>query len=66
MQPCGQNCPRFERYGAKKEVCFAYRILFFHFFYFFFFVHVRLQCSRYNLNVNFLIIFKKFFRVHNG
>jgi hypothetical protein len=31
MQPCGQNCPRAEGHGVKKEVCFACRILVFHF-----------------------------------
>jgi hypothetical protein len=31
MQPCGQNCPRAKGHGAKKEVCFAHRILVFHF-----------------------------------
>jgi hypothetical protein len=32
MQSCGQNCPRAKGLGAKKEVCFAHRILVFHFF----------------------------------
>jgi hypothetical protein len=36
MQPCGLNYPRAEGQGAKKEVCFAHRILVFHFFHFFF------------------------------
>jgi hypothetical protein len=31
-QPCGQNCPKVEQWGAKKEVCFAHRILVFYFF----------------------------------
>jgi hypothetical protein len=37
MQPCGQNYPRAEGQGAKKEVCFAHKILVFHFFSLFFF-----------------------------
>jgi hypothetical protein len=31
MQPCGLNCPKIEEQGAKKEVCFAHRILVFNF-----------------------------------
>jgi hypothetical protein len=40
MQPCGWNCPRAVGQGAKKEVCFAHRILVFHFFHFFFLLMV--------------------------
>jgi hypothetical protein len=40
MQPRGQNFPRAEREGAKKEVYFAHRILGFHFFPLFFFFMV--------------------------
>jgi hypothetical protein len=32
-QPCGSNCPRAKRQGAKKEVCFSHRILVFYFFF---------------------------------
>jgi hypothetical protein len=32
MQPHGQNCSRAEGLGAKKEICFACRILDFYFF----------------------------------
>jgi hypothetical protein len=32
MLPCGWNCPRAEGQGAKKEVCYAHKILVFHFF----------------------------------
>jgi hypothetical protein len=36
IQPCGWSCPRAEGQGAKKEVCFAHKILNFHFFSLFF------------------------------
>jgi hypothetical protein len=36
---CGLNCPRAVGHGAKKEVCFAYRILVLHFFSLFGFAH---------------------------
>jgi hypothetical protein len=66
MQPCGWSCPRAERQGAKKEVCFVHKILVFHFFPLFSFAHgftfCHLQCDRYNLNVKFLIFFKNFLR----
>jgi hypothetical protein len=39
MQPCGYNCPRNKRQGAKKEVSFAHRILVFHFFFLFMVLH---------------------------
>jgi hypothetical protein len=65
MQPCGWHCPRPEGQGAKKEVCFAHRILDFTFFHFFF-VHgsawCQLQCDCYNLNVKFLIFSRNFTR----
>jgi hypothetical protein len=35
MQPCGQNDPRAQGQGAKKELFFAHRILVFQFFHFF-------------------------------
>jgi hypothetical protein len=37
IQSCGWNCPRAEGQGAKKEVCFAHRILVFHIFHLFLF-----------------------------
>jgi hypothetical protein len=50
--------------GVKREVFFAYRILDFHFFPIFFFAHgsIRcyLQCDGFDLNVKFLIFFKRF------
>jgi hypothetical protein len=59
MQPCGQNCPRAEGHGAKKEVCYAHvESWFFTFFHFFFFAH-GFTCDRYDLNVKFLIFFQK-------
>jgi hypothetical protein len=36
MSPCGWSYPRAEGHGAKKEVCFAHKILVFHFFHFLF------------------------------
>jgi hypothetical protein len=39
MQPRGKNYPRVEGQGAKKEDCFAHRILVFHFFSLLSFVH---------------------------
>jgi hypothetical protein len=39
MQPCGFNCPRAEGQGAKKEFCFAHRILPIQLFSFFFFAN---------------------------
>jgi hypothetical protein len=70
MQPCGWSCPRAKGQGAKKEVCFAHKILVSHFFsLFLFFAHgfawCHLQCDLYNLNVKFLIFFKKFYKVHS-
>jgi hypothetical protein len=55
MQPCGWNCPRAERQGAKKEVWFVHRILVLHFFSLYFFGHgfvwCHFQCNCYNLNM---------------
>jgi hypothetical protein len=69
MQPCGWNCPRAEGQGAKKEVCFARRILVFHFFSLCFFAHGfawrHLQFNFYNQSVKFLVFFKKFYKVHS-
>jgi hypothetical protein len=66
MQPCGWNCERAKGQSAKKEVCFAHRILVFHFFLLFFFAHgstwCQLECDRYNQNVKFFIFVKKFTR----
>jgi hypothetical protein len=39
MQPSSWNYPRAEGQGAKKEVCFAYKILVFHLFPFFLFIN---------------------------
>jgi hypothetical protein len=69
MPPCGWNCPRAQGQGAKKIVCFAHKILVFHFFSLFFLSHgsawCHLQCDHYDLNVKFLIFFKKFSKVHS-
>jgi hypothetical protein len=40
MEPCGGNCPRAERQGSQKIVCFAHKILDFHFFSLFFWLMV--------------------------
>ena len=70
MQPCGWYCPRTKGQGAKKEVFFTHRILDFHFFSLFFFsphgsAWYHLQCDSYDLNVKFLIFFKKLHKVHS-
>jgi hypothetical protein len=39
MQPCGYNCPRVERQGAKTEVFFVHKSLVFHFFVLFMVLH---------------------------
>jgi hypothetical protein len=49
MQPCGQNCPRAEGQGAKKDVCFAHRILVFYFFFYFFFLLMVLHDVTFNV-----------------
>jgi hypothetical protein len=63
MQSCGWNCPRAKGQGAKKEVCFTYRILVFSLFFTFFLTHGSTwyyhQCDYFDLNVNFFIFFKK-------
>jgi hypothetical protein len=66
MQLCGWNYPRVEVQGAKKEVCFVHKILVFHFFFFASgFAQCHLQCDQYDLNVKFLIFFKKNYKVYN-
>jgi hypothetical protein len=62
MQPCGKNCPRAEGQGAKKEVCFAHRILIFHFFSLFlnsWFYMMSPQCDHYDLIVKFFNFFQE-------
>jgi hypothetical protein len=69
MQPCGWNCPRAERQGSPKIVCFVHKILVFHFFSLLFFAHGsawrHLQCDHYDLNVKFSIFFRNFYKVHS-
>jgi hypothetical protein len=67
MRPCGQNCPRVEGQGAKKEVCLVYRILVFYFFLLMVLHDVTFNVKFcYNLNMKFFIIFfKKFYKVHS-
>jgi hypothetical protein len=58
----------------KKDVSFLpIESWFFAFFYFYFFscfsiyfFFIHLQCDRYDLNVKFLIFFKKFYKVHSA
>jgi hypothetical protein len=70
MQPCGWSCPRAEGQDAKKEVCFAHKILVFKkkitlFFFAHGFAWCHLQYDCYDLNVKFLIFFKKLYKVHS-
>jgi hypothetical protein len=69
IQSCGWNCPKTEGHGAKKEVCFAHRILVFHFFFTFFFCSwfymmsfimwlLQSECEVFDF-------FKKICKVHN-
>jgi hypothetical protein len=51
MQPCSQNCPRTKGQSAKKEVCFAHRILVFHFFPLFFLLLMVLHDVIFNVNL---------------
>jgi hypothetical protein len=51
-----------------SQVRFAYKILVFHFFSLFFahgFACCHIQCDHYDLNVKFVIFFKKFYKVHS-
>jgi hypothetical protein len=55
--------PGAEGQGAKKEVCFGHWILLFHFSFAHGSIWCHLQCGYYNLNVQFLIFFKKYYKV---
>ena len=69
IQPCGKNCPRTKGQGMVllKKFFLPIESWFFTFFTFFF-AHPSawcyLQCDCYNVNVKFLIFFKKFYKVH--
>jgi hypothetical protein len=54
-----------ERQGARKKFVLPIESLFFTFFFFAHGFVCHLQCDRYDLNVKFLIFFKKFYMVHS-